>query len=65
MGSQTHISLSSSSILKIAENFHDPRTTKQDSLEDPAASALMDLAGAPMDWDSVASVACLGQTARR
>ena len=29
--------------------------------EDLAASALMDLAGAPMDWDSVA---CQGQTAR-
>jgi hypothetical protein len=29
--------------------------------EDPAESALVDLAGAPMDWDSVA---CQGQTAR-
>ena len=45
--------------MKIAENFHDPRTTKQDSPEDPAVSALMDLAGALMDWDLVASVACL------
>jgi hypothetical protein len=51
--------------LKIAENFHDPRTTKQDSPEDPAVSALMDLAGAPMDRDSGESVAYLGQTARR
>ena len=31
--------------MKIAENFHDPRTTKQDAPEDPGVSALMDLAG--------------------
>jgi hypothetical protein len=49
--------------MKIAENFHDPRTTKQGSPEDPAVSALMDPAGAPMGQDSGESVAYLGQPA--